>query len=237
MRGRYALENKTGAAGDDARPQRLPAARLVIGTSSSSACRRGSPTTTMALGVRRYALDRAARARRDDDARLRPRAADARLHQRGREHGGRRQRHASSTAGRAAARSATRSAASSSATRTARSSASRRRSACATATTRPARSATTSRADADWIDFDATVSHRRRPDRDRARLPAARVDRGRPALLPLQDGRADPRLLRLPVGALRGQARRVARPERRRARSRSTTSPGHEYNLDRWTRR
>ncbi len=45
--------------------------------------------------------------------------------------------------------------------------------------------------------------HRRRPDRHRAGLPAARVDRGRPALLRLQDGQPDPRFLRVPVGALR----------------------------------
>ena len=57
--------------------------------------------------------------------------------------------------------------------------------------------------------------HQRRPDRDRPGLPAARVDRGRPPLLPLQDGRADPALLLVPLGALRGEARRV---ERRRHR-------------------
>ncbi len=69
-------------------------------------------------------------------------------------------------------------------------------------------------------DFETTVSHQRRPDRARARLSRARVDRGRAALLPLQDGRADPRLLRLPLGALGGGARPL---ERRRA-SRSTTT-------------
>ena len=41
------------------------------------------------------------------------------------------------------------------------------------------------------------------PDRDRAGLPEARVDGERPALLPLRDGRADPPLLLVPVGALR----------------------------------
>ena len=50
---------------------------------------------------------------------------------------------------------------------------------------------------------------RARPDRDLARLPAARVDRERAALLPLQDGCADPQLLRLPVGALRGEEGRL----------------------------
>ena len=53
--------------------------------------------------------------------------------------------------------------------------------------------------------------HRARPDRDRAGLPAARVDGGRPPLLPLQDGRADPEFLRVPVGALRRAQRPLAR--------------------------
>ncbi len=57
----------------------------------------------------------------------------------------------------------------------------------------------------------------RRPDRARARLPAARVDRGRPAPFPLQDGRADPQLLRVPLRALRREARRVARWRQGRA--------------------
>ena len=43
--------------------------------------------------------------------------------------------------------------------------------------------------DADWINFETTVSTSAGPDRARARLSAARMDRERPALLPLQDGR------------------------------------------------
>ena len=42
------------------------------------------------------------------------------------------------------------------------------------------------------------------------------MERGRPALFPLPDGRADPRFLRLPVGTLRGEDRRLARPAGRR---------------------
>ena len=47
--------------------------------------------------------------------------------------------------------------------------------------------------------------HRRRPVRDRAGLPAEGVDGGRPPLLRVQDGQPDPQLLRVPVGALRGE--------------------------------
>src|SRR6185437_5605301 len=45
----------------------------------------------------------------------------------------------------------------------------------------------------------------------------ARVERGRPALLPLPHARADPRLLRLPLRALRREARRMARRREGRA--------------------
>ena len=44
--------------------------------------------------------------------------------------------------------------------------------------------------DADWINFDATVSTSARPDRHRARISAEGVGGERPPLLPLQDGRA-----------------------------------------------
>ncbi|MFY0541088.1 hypothetical protein [Nannocystis pusilla] len=44
--------------------------------------------------------------------------------------------------------------------------------------------------------------HRPRPDRHRPRLPAEGVDRGRPALLRLRDGQQDPQLLLVPLGAL-----------------------------------
>jgi hypothetical protein len=57
--------------------------------------------------------------------------------------------------------------------------------------------------------------HRGRAARDRARLPRARLDRRQAALLRVQDGRADPQLLRVPVGPLCGPARPL---ERRRDR-------------------
>ena len=60
--------------------------------------------------------------------------------------------------------------------------------------------------------------HQRRSDRPRAGRPAARVDRERPPLLPLQDHHADPGILVVPVGALRGEARPVARTVRDRDR-------------------
>ncbi len=155
----------------------------------------------------------AARARRHDDARLRPRVRAARLHERrarSRMRGG--QRHVPRTASRPAA---------SSATRAARSSSEDRDRAASTGSSPSERMP-------DLDDAAAASSNyiiaRRRLDRLRghgehladqiahgARLPAARVDRGRPALFPLQDGRADPQLLRVPLGALRGEARRMAR--------------------------
>ena len=100
MKGRYALENKSGAAG---RPgccwPSLAAARLVVHQLDIGVPNR-LEKDDVELGVRLYRLDPPLRAGREDDARLRPRAADARLHQRRREHLGGRQRHASSTAAR-----------------------------------------------------------------------------------------------------------------------------------------
>ena len=82
-------------------------------------------------------------------------------------------------------------------------------------------------ADADWITFEATVSTA--PDQMAIApgLPAARVDGGRPPLLPLQDGQPDPELLRVPVGALRGEAATAGTTSRSRStttRATSTTS-------------
>ena len=64
--------------------------------------------------------------------------------------------------------------------------------------------------DADWINFDATVSTTSRPDRDRSGISAEGVGGERAPLLPLQDGRAHPEHLLVPVGALRGAARPLA---------------------------
>src|SRR6185437_11607688 len=51
------------------------------------------------------------------------------------------------------------------------------------------------------------------PDRAGARLPAEGMGAGRQALLPLRAGHADPGFLLVPVGALQGRARQVARRE------------------------
>ena len=71
--------------------------------------------------------------------------------------------------------------------------------------------------------------HQRRPDRARAGLPAARVDRGRPPLLPLQDGPADAGVLLLPVGALG----RCKRGEWHGVPIEVYYDPKHPYNVDR----
>ena len=87
--------------------------------------------------------------------------------------------------------------------------------------------------DANWITFDATVS----TSADQIAIAPGYleqgVDRERPALLPLQDGREDPRLLLACYSARyevrRGQARRTST-------SRSTTSQATSYDLDGWSR-
>src|SRR5678816_4932736 len=53
----------------------------------------------------------------------------------------------------------------------------------------------------------------RRSDLDRAGVSRARVDRERTSLLPVQDGQADPQLLRDVVSAVRGYTDRVQRRE------------------------
>ncbi len=63
--------------------------------------------------------------------------------------------------------------------------------------------------------YDATVSTDADQLGDHVGLPAAGVGRERPSLLPLQDGRADPQPLGVPVGAVRGEARQVARRRHR----------------------
>ena len=67
--------------------------------------------------------------------------------------------------------------------------------------------------DADWINFDATVSTS--PDQIAIAPGYLQKEwvRERPALLPLQDGRAHPGPLFIPVGALRGAARPLGRRE------------------------
>ena len=75
--------------------------------------------------------------------------------------------------------------------------------------------------DSDFIRFAITRLDQRRPDRARAGLSRARMERGRPALFPLRDGHADPEFLVGAVGPLRGGARQM---ERRRA-SPSITIP------------
>ena len=76
-------------------------------------------------------------------------------------------------------------------------------------------------ADADWINFETIVS----TSADQIALAPGYLQREwtrrRPALFPLQDGPADAAVLLLPVGALAGEARRVART----CRSRSITTP------------
>ena len=89
--------------------------------------------------------------------------------------------------------------------------------------------------DANWIDFDATVSTS--PDQ-LAIAPGyldTRVDRGGPPLFPLRDGQQDPRLLLVPLGALRGPPRLVSPPAdairvRQRVRaSRRAITPGRRH--------
>ena len=63
--------------------------------------------------------------------------------------------------------------------------------------------------DGDWIDFEATVSTAEDQIAIAPGLPPEGVGRERAALLPLQDGRADPEFLRVPLGALRGEEGRV----------------------------
>ena len=75
--------------------------------------------------------------------------------------------------------------------------------------------------------------HLARPDRHGAGLPRARVDRGRATLLPLRHGRAHPRLLRVPVGALRGAPGSCTTA----CSSRSITIPGTPTRSRRCSRR
>ena len=56
--------------------------------------------------------------------------------------------------------------------------------------------------DADWVDFEATVSTIADQIALAPGVSAARMDRGKPALLSLQDGRADPQFLFVLVRAV-----------------------------------
>ena len=104
-----------------------------------------------------------------------------------------------------------------------RSTASRRASACPTSTTRRRRSDNYISNDADWIDFDATVSTSAGPDRDRARLPrSGSGPRTAGATSTTRWTRRSSTSTPYPLGALRGEARPRGSG---RAPSRSTTTP------------
>ena len=96
-----------------------------------------------------------------------------------------------------------------------------------------ARASNYSRVDADWIDFEATVS----TSADQIALAPGYLQREwteeRPALLPLQDGRADPGFLLLPVGALGGRTRPAGKCLHGRCAIEVYYHPGHAYNVDR----
>ena len=71
--------------------------------------------------------------------------------------------------------------------------------------------------DADWLQFEATVSTDADQIAHRAGLPAEGVDRGRTPVFPLRDGQPHPEVLCVPVGALRGASRFMAAASRSRS--------------------
>ena len=184
----------------------------------------------MAIGRAQLpARDRRLRPDETLDARLRSRGSDARLHEQRLDDRRRLQRLVRQRPVGAAvhrlpgARRARRP------TATARSSASRPRSACASATTPSASRRTASRPTPTSSAFEATVGTDARPVGDRAGLPAARMDGGRPPLFPLPDGQR-----RSSTSSPFQSARYAVRKDRwNDVAIEIYYQPGHEYNLER----
>ncbi len=204
MRGTYTLVNKSGKPDRHGPPAVLPG-RTRHGEQAGirrarGACRRRHahrPANLQACG--------AARPGRDHRTHVRPHHRRARLHQRGRVHRRRIQRVVRQRQPAAADHRLSAARRKSPPTASARNSACRRASARATATIPAGLAENDIAPDADFITFETTVGTEEDQIADRARLPAAGMDAGRPPVFQLQDGQPDPQFLRFPVGPLCGE--------------------------------
>ena len=228
MRGRYALQNRSGQPIDSIHLLFLQSDRLRINTLQFTGTRADRRPTIAPRGCAvidsRHRLPRRLRSHSTSISRFR-----RGIHERDVDDRRRLQRFVHQRPSRARPSSATTSAWSSSRTATARNTDWHRRNGCGHVTTPSDCSGNGLAADADFIAFDATVGTEGRSVRDRAGLPAARMDGERAPLFPLPDGQRPSSI-----------SSRSSRPAMSCATTAGTTlrssvyyHPGHDYNVDR----